>query len=141
MSVQHVTDVTERLCCAGLCCALPVPHSVVLCIMTSHYQHRSASPSERRVGSFRHRFQLAAAISTLALTLVLPMKLLMTCTRMGVVCVACPQSALQTQGVTTVRPYHGQPRRVNGASLEHSKVYAKPPAGVYSSPDTFKLHL
>lgn len=47
-----------------------------------------------RVASSRHRFQLAAAISTLALTLVLPMKLLMTCTRMGVV-VASPQSALQ----------------------------------------------
>jgi hypothetical protein len=47
-----------------------------------------------RVASSRHKFQLAAAISTLALTLVLPMKLLMTCTRMGVV-VASPQSALQ----------------------------------------------
>lgn len=47
-----------------------------------------------RVASSRHRFQLAAAISTLALTLVLPMKLLMTCTRIGVV-VASPQSALQ----------------------------------------------
>ena len=47
-----------------------------------------------RVASSRHRFQLAAAIRTLALTLVLPMKLLMTCTRMAVV-VASPQSALQ----------------------------------------------
>ena len=58
------------------------------------HQQRSASPRDLRVGSSRHRFQLAAAISTLALTLVLPMKLLTTCTKIGVVCISCPQSAL-----------------------------------------------
>ena len=74
-----------------------------------------------RVASSRHRFQLAAAISTLALTLVLPMKLLMTCTRMGVV-VASPQSALQHAYICEENGYLGAD--VSRYALVHSVVLA-----------------
>ena len=76
---------------------------------------------DRRVTSSRHRFQLAAAINTLALTLVLPMKLLMTCTRMGVV-VASPQSALQHDYICEENGYSGT--YVSCSALVQSAVLA-----------------